>query len=304
MRILLFCYLMFLPAAFASACTVCGCSASNQYLGILPQFHKHFVGLQYQHRSFQSEHPGHGEQGSTYSNEQYSTVQVWGRYNLSNRVQLFGFMPYSSNIKKESGSNTRISGLGDITLLANYRLLINEDPTSKWQQNLQAGGGIKLQTGAYDKNATFNENGLPNMQPGTNSWDFILNANYTLRRNNIGINADASYTITTPNTVNYKFGNRISTGLLAFYWLEKNNLTLLPQAGLRIDLAGSDYDHYRNGWKNDMSGGSQLYATLGIQTFYKRLGAQIMYHHPVYQHYASGLVNTKFKSEAGIFLLF
>jgi hypothetical protein len=107
-----------------------------------------------------------------------------------------------------------------------------------------------------------------------------------------------------PNVIQYKYGNRLSAGVSGFYWYQKKNWTLLPQAGLRFDLAGPDYDNYRYNWKNDMSGGTQLYASAGAQAFYKRIGLQLMYHHPLAQHYANGLVNTRFKTEAGAFLLF
>ena len=70
-------FLLVFIAIDSNACTVCGCSASNQYLGILPQFHRHFLGLQYQHREFRSEHPAHeaGHSG-TVSQENFNTLQV------------------------------------------------------------------------------------------------------------------------------------------------------------------------------------------------------------------------------------
>ncbi len=300
------CILLLCAAVYSNACTVCGCSASNQYLGILPQFHRHFAGLQYQFRSFRSEHPGH-EAGipSTHSNEYYNTVQAWGRINLGKRIQLFAFVPYISNYKKEAGHTTMINGIGDITLLANYRLLgIKEKPGDTWQHSLQTGGGIKLPTGKFDARSIQKADRLPNMQPGTNSWDIILNTNYTIRKSALGMNLDASYTIVTPNTIGYRYGNRLSTGLTGFYWYQKKNTTLLPQIGARYDLAGPDYEHYHYRIKSDMSGGEQLYLSAGLQAFYKRAGLQLMYHQPVRQHYAGGLVTTKARAETGIYFLF
>ena len=213
-------------------------------------------------------------------------------------------MPYVSNLKKENGIHTTISGLGDVTLLANYRFMGANDNSDEWKHNLQGGGGIKLPTGAYDEHAIKYTEGLPNMQPGTNSWDFIVNANYTLRHQSAGVNIDASYTITTANKVQYKYGNRFSTGILGFYWYEKDKISLLPQAGFRLDVAGTDYDNYKYRWKNDMSGGEQLYLSAGVQAYYSRIGLQLMYHYPLMQHYASGLVTTKMKAEAGLYFLF
>jgi hypothetical protein len=305
MKRIILCMLLLSAAVYSKACTVCGCSASNQYLGILPQYDKHFIGLQYQFRNFESHHvPGEADETNSISNEYYNTVQLWGRINAGKHFQFFAFVPYVSNLKKEDGIATRISGLGDATLLVNYRILGNKVATSEWQQNLQAGGGVKLPTGAYDVNAIQYTEGLPNMQPGTNSWDFIANANYTLRHKQAGINIDASYTMTTPNSIQYKYGNRFSAGALGFYWLQKKSWSVLPQAGLRFDVAGTDYDNYSYRWENDMSGGEQLYASAGVQAYYKRVGVQLMGHLPLMQHYASGLVTAGFKTEAGVYFLF
>lgn len=305
MKRIILCMLLLCAATYGRACTVCGCSASNQYLGILPQFSKHFVGLQYQFRGFESKHLAHeAGEASSLSKEYYNTVQAWGRLNVGKRIQIFAFVPYVHNVKKENGIHTTISGLGDVTLLANYRIAGAKDNSNEWKHNLQAGGGIKLPTGNYDVHAIQEEEGLPNMQPGTNSWDLIVNANYTLRHKKTGVNIDASYTFTTPNSVQYKYGNRLSAGALGFYWYQKKNFSLLPQAGLRFDVAGADYDNYKYRWESDMSGGEQLYASIGVQAYYNRIGLQVMYHYPLMQHYASGLVTSTFKSEAGVYFLF
>jgi hypothetical protein len=296
--------LLCLAATPAIACTVCGSSAINQYLGVLPQFHKHFVSLQYQYRNFRSEHPGHGEDASSFSNENYNTLQLWGRANLGKRVQLFAFVPYVSNTTYRDGVRTRIEGRGDISLLANVRLAGINTAGNTWQHNLQAGGGIKAPTGAYDAAAATSAGGLPNMQPGTGAWDVTANTNYTIRRKAVGLNVDVSYTLTTPNARNYKYGNRASAGVLGFYWLSKNDWSVLPQLGMRLDIAGGDYDNYALGFANDMMGGEQLYATAGLQTYYKRIGAQLTCHKPVYQHYAGGMVNTLLKLETTVYWLF
>lgn len=291
-------------ATLSHACAVCGSSASNQYLGVLPQSHKHFLSLQYQYRGFKSEHPGHGETSSSFSNEHYNTVQLWGRANLGSRVQLFGFVPYISNTSSQQGVREGVSGVGDATVLANVRIAGMKSGGRIWQHNLQAGGGVKLPTGRYDAVAIKTLAALPNMQPGTGSWDFIGNANYTIRRKALGVNVDAAYTLTTPNSYQYKYGNRMSGGVLGFYWLSKGDLDIVPQAGLRLDINSRDYENYSTGLSNDMTGGEQLYASLALQAYYKRIGAQATCYKPVYQHYAGGMVNTLIKVETTVYFLF
>ena len=169
---------------------------------------------------------------------------------------------------------------------------------------MQAGGGIKLPTGNFEKTVLQEIEGLPNMQTGTNSWDYLMNVNYTVKRQSFGIILDASYTLTTPNSIGYKFGDRISTGLLAFYWIENPSFIAIPQLGVRYDHANEDYENFDKGWISDMSGGHQLYLSSGLQLYKGSVGLQLSAHFPLDQEYAGGQVTTKFKGEAGVFLLF
>jgi hypothetical protein len=288
-----------------NACTICGCSASNQYLGILPQSKTSFVGIQYQFRAFNSTHiPEAGETIAKTSVENYHSIQLWGRYNVSERIQLFAFVPYITNERLESGGKSSVSGLGDATILINYRVLGANCTGKKWKHNLLAGGGVKLPTGKYDSYSIKYNEGLPNMQPGTSSYDFVVNTNYTLQHNNTGLNTDLSYMITTSNADKYKFGNRLNAGLNAFYTIQIKQFKLIPLLCARFEIAGCDYDNYSLGVKNDMSGGNQLYASVGIQAYYKKIGVQTMLLKPAMQHYAGGMVSNKYKAEVGIYFLF
>src|SRR5690606_28763588 len=125
--------------------------------------------------------------------------------------------------------------------------------------DLQAGGGIKLPTGVYDCKTIQTRDGLPNMQPGTKSWDIIANVNYTVKKKSVGLNIDMSYTFITPNINDYKFGNRFGTSITAFYWWRMNDITVLPQGGLRFDVTAADFENFVTKTRNDMTGGEQLY---------------------------------------------
>ncbi len=297
---------MFIIGALpANACDVCGCSGSNQYIGILPQFYRHFIGLQYQYRTFSSDHvPFHIGDPPEHSTEQYQTVQLIGRYYISRKVQLLAFVPYHFNRKDEEGVVSYSSGLGDASLLGNVEVLGTKNADAPLQQKLLAGGGLKLPTGRHDALASMGDDGLPNMQPGTGSWDFLANVNYTIRKKGMGVNADVTYTQTTANHEGYKYGNRLSAGLTGFYWWQHRAFRVLPQAGLRYNYASMDWDNYRKGWINDVSGGHQLFAAMGAQGYYKSWGLQLMYYHPLEQQYAGGLVTAGGHTEATFFFLF
>ncbi len=289
----------------ARACELCGCSASSQYLGILPEFYKQFIGVQYQYTSFTAKQPSLMDPSDNESAYEFnSTYQVWGRYYIGNKVQLFGFLPYHMNTGADGGTAIKTNGIGDASVLGNIVVFRRDADTAVWKQTLLAGGGVKLPTGKYTGVTTLDEQGLPNVQAGTGSWDFIVNANYTIRYQKVGLNADASYTMTTANKVDYKYGNRLNTGLLAFYWWQKNNVSLLPQAGVRYEYTLHDYDNYEHKWLNESSGGNIVFATAGVQAYIKRYGAKVMYSIPVSQHYANGDVTVQPRLETSLFFLF
>ncbi len=290
----------------ASACDVCGCSASNQYLGILPQFHWNFAGIQYLHGSFSSTHPSLFEGWpDEHAQDHYNTFQAWGRYNVGRRFQVFAFVPYHYNIDHADTATSTSSGLGDISFLVNRIMLQDKGKADGWGQQLIAGGGVKLPTGRHNGITTPDRLGLPNLQPGTGSWDFIVNANYTLRYKKQGLNLDGAYTFTTVNKDNFKYGNRLNAGLLWFYGCRlKHGISMLPQGGLRYEYTLHDYDNYSKKWLNEQSGGYLCYGDLGLQAYYKRVGLRLSYQLPLGQYYGSGYVTAKQKSEAGVFILF
>lgn len=303
-RLLLLLSLTTVTVTTANACDLCGCSASNQSLGILPGQEWNFVGIQYQFNYFKSNYPSiYDGQPNVLSDDKYHTLQVWGRYNLSKRIQVFAFVPYRTNLHHTDSTSVSNSGIGDISALINL-VILKTKPDQKWNQQLIAGGGIKLPTGKNVGITTLDREGLPNMQPGTGSWDFLLNANYTVSHKKIGFNIDASYSITTANKDQYKYGNKFNSGLLGFYALQYKNWKLLPQTGIRCEYALHDYDNYARRWLNEETGGTIAYATVGVQAFYKRIGVRITYEAPFIQHYDSGYVTAKQKFDAGLFLLF
>ena len=289
----------------ARACELCGCSASNQYLGILPQFYKQFIGVQYQYTSFTAKQRSLMDPSDYETAYEFNTTyQVWGRYYIGDRVQLFGFVPYHVNTGSDAGTPITTNGIGDVSVLANVVILKDDSGSMAWHQTLLAGGGVKMPTGKYTGISQLDEQGLPNVQAGTGSWDFIVNANYTLRYKKVGINADVAYTMTTANKAEYKYGNRLNTGLLAFYWWQPKALALLPQAGVRYEYSLHDYDNYPHKWLNENSGGNVLFGAVGVQAFYKRLGAKVMYNIPLEQHYAANNVTVNSRLETSVLFLF
>ncbi|MBL7719262.1 MAG: hypothetical protein JNL72_10540, partial [Flavipsychrobacter sp.] len=223
----------------ALACDVCG-GASGSYLGILPRFNDHFIGLSAQYQQFNSTHPVMTGAATPVESANYTrSITAWGRFYPLRRLQVFAFVPYVYNTAVEPTETVLMDGLGDVRVLANYMVLDTRDSDSRVLHTLLAGGGIKAPTG---RNDVVNTEGiiLSNMQPGTGSWDLVANINYTLRAGKAGVNADASYRYCTTNTRDYRYGDRVNGALTGFYWLETGSISLLPQAGARYEYSATD----------------------------------------------------------------
>lgn len=283
------------------ACNVCGGSANSQNLGVLPQFNKHFLGVQYSQKSF-GNHMNMEDQDDGGSRDRYQSVQLWGRYTINERIQLLGFLPYSYNTAEHEGRNASVKGLGDVLVVASYRLIASDDCGPVWKTNLQLGGGVKMPTGSYDH---AQQNGmLPNMQPGTGSWDGVVSLSYSTQYRKVGIAVDMNYTVNSENRDGYKFGNRLTVSALGYYALSGARYNVLPLAGLRIENYATDFENYHKRWVNNMTGGDVAFATLGVQAFYGQLGFNFAFYQPVFQKYRDEMVSTGQKTEIGVQFLF
>lgn len=229
---------------FGNCCDICSCASGNANLGILPQFHKHFIGIHYQYRTYQTELYTLGENNPKLSKERFQLIELRGRFNIGKRWQLFAFVPYQWNHQTKGAFITRFQGIGDVSTIANYNLINTGDSLYvSWKQNLQFGGGLKLPTG---KSQRISADGLynANIQTGTGSIDFIANLIYTLRKANFGINASSMFRYTTENPMNFRQGNKISSSVNGFYWGKlENDQAILPILGFMYEARGADIDH-------------------------------------------------------------
>lgn len=289
--------------ANVKACDACGCAASSQFTGLLPNYDNNFIGLQYQFSSlsadYSSAYIGRPEE---HTHDQYNSFQLWGRHNIGKNYQLFAFVPYQYNVRTRDGIVASGTGIGDVSFLLN-RVLLNSAHVS-WSHALTAGAGLKTPTGKYANITVADNHILPNIQPGTGSWDVITNVNYTIKHGRTGLNADAAYNFTTTNKYSYKYGNRLNCGIAGFYSLGMGQVNIIPNVGLRYEYALHDYDNYKKNWLNDESGGSILLATAGAQAYFKHIGARVTWQQPLSQRYGNGTMTIGQKIETSIFFLF
>lgn len=282
-RYLLSLMLLLVVVSASIACDVCGCGAGNYYFGMMPQFHKNFVGIRYRQFSYRShlgQHAIHATQ------ETFHVSELWGRYYPHSRVQLLGFLPWAYHEQHTYQGTKTLQGIADAMILANYQLIQIEKENHK--HSLWAGMGVKMPTGKshYDTNdATHVAN--PNFQLGTGSWDLLFNTFYQFRRQKWGINADAAFKMNTANSQEYRFGNRVS-GNLAFFHVQKvKNVGLMPHLGIYAEHSFMDT---QKGILLENTGGNLLAQTLGVEFFYKNINIGANAHVPLAQDLASGSV--------------
>ncbi len=255
------------------ACDMCGCAMGGNYSGIFPQFSKNIIGVRHQFRSFS--HP------NTYLNtngdsrvltDEFRSTEIWGRFYPHPKVQLFVFVPYRSHERTETLRNTRISGIGDISVMANYALVNTGDSLDrKYRHTLLLGGGVKLPTGKYQQR---DENKLllpAQFQIGTGGYALVANVNYTLRYKAFGLNSEVSYRHNTANEWVYQFGAQTAAVANIFYWIDSGKTTILPSAGIAWERYDKDLEFNR---QKTETGGEVLLANLGLDLYFPRFFVQ------------------------------
>ncbi len=282
------------------ACDMCGGTSGNQYIGLLPAFNRNFIGVQYLTGKQSGTYPtGLFDKTEEHTTDYYNTVQLWGKHRIGQKYMIFAFVPYQTNIRVKDGIRSSYSGLGDMTIVLN-RTFLNRNGGSL-KHTIFGGVGVKLPTGNATKNS---ERSLPGVNPGTGTWDFSANANYTARYKNGGVNVAISGVLSTVASDKYKVGNRLNTAITGFYSTELGRFVLSPQLGCRYEYATQDFYNYQHSWINDYSGGQVLYGTAGLQVVIKNIGMRLTYMIPMLQQFNGNQVSAIFKANIGLFTTF
>lgn len=272
------------------ACDICGCANSGSYFGLMPQSNKSLVGVRYSFMHFNT----HPESPVLNTQETFNIAEVYTRFFPIKRVQVMAFVPLRFDRQETSSITKKQSGLGDATLLANYNLfntLMDGTSSSDYTHTLMVGGGIKLPTGRfrYDEN-DYLQVANANFQPGTGSTDFIVNAFYTLNRNQWGLSLNMSHKFNTTNSIGYRFGNQIYGTTELYKSIAIGKLTLTPSVGVYGEYA-------RHGRQDnviqDITGGKIINASAGVHLFSNRWTAGLSGQTPIWQKSASGHVFAK-----------
>lgn len=280
-KICLIVLVLVLEGSSSFACNTCGCGVGNYHYGILPQFRKNFVGVRYRYSSFKSILDD--SHSHSYSYETFQTAELWARFYPAKRLQTFLFVPFNFNEREEGSTVKSLKGLGDIVISANYNLINTYDSADNFlKHNLLIGAGLKLPTGEYRAI----ENGLTvnqNFQLGTGSVDFLFNLIYTVRRKNLGLNSEFSYSWNTTNKDEYKFGNALRAAITAFYVLNIKSVTITPNVGMSGEFFKDNQQFNEpfpdtGGWAYLPNAGAEVYVrSLAFGFSYTRPGKQALF---------------------------
>lgn len=276
------------------ACDICGCGVGSYYLGILPDFHKRFFGLRYQHKSLLTHLGSNGEATYLTTKETYSIAELWGGWNIGTKFRVLAFAPVNFNTRENQGHITHKSGVGDLAFMGYANIFTRHRGTAKGKMlahSLWAGLGIKIPTGAYsntDKNVA---EGIQNtFQLGTGSVDYTFQAAYDIRLQDAGINTNINYKWNSANRYEYRYGNKFTLNTLAYYKFRvHNSISVAPNAGLLYEQAAKDVK--QQGITVDISGGHSLAIAGGCEINFKKMSVGAGWQHPVQQRLANGSVS-------------
>ncbi|HWB27549.1 MAG TPA: hypothetical protein VG738_18865 [Chitinophagaceae bacterium] len=294
MKRILLSFLMLLLAPGIFACPFCGCGGSNVYMGLMPEFRRAFMGVRYNYSQF---HTSLFNDPSQFSTNYYNSIELWGGINITKKFQVLGFVPYYSNKQVDDDGVATPHGLGDITVLGQYQLFHKTTLNRKKnvvQQGLWVGGGLKVATGSFNPDLNNPDISVAdiNAELGTGSTDFIVDGMYNIRIENVGVNVSASYKINTVNSQHYKYGNKFSSNLIAYYRLGAKKLGISPNAGFGYEniersLLNSKMVQYTSGNVSN--------AIIGIEFTLRTIDIGINGQLPVTQKFAEGQTQLRFK---------
>jgi len=279
-------------------CDLCGC-----YFGIEPNFNQNSVGVRYSYFKYYSapepvvDNPAldHEVIGGTEETEIYSKVEIFGKYNVTPKLRLLVTLPY----KFIEINGKSIKDFGDVSLLAQYQIFstapsLKEE--SQYRQRVYLGAGIKLPTGAFNKQLEFGVT-EPHFQPGTGAFDFLVSGSYFSKYKDFGFNTDVSYSIATKNKNDYQFANRFNLTSSIFYQIEVDQTGLMPHAGVYLEQAPKDK---QTDVEVPSSGGSVVFFTGGLDIFYGSLSLNLTYQHPINDKLNGSQVPNKFRVISGL----
>jgi Putative MetA-pathway of phenol degradation len=282
-----------LIATGTNACDICGSGAGGGYMGLLPGFKSKFLSVRYSQNSLRS-HLGPGG-SSTYltTTERFQTMELWGAVNVGKRFRIMSFVPLQMISRTNANGNATKNGMGDVSAVGYYKLFNHEKAIGEKRllmQSFWVGTGIKIPTGAYNPNERNVQEAAQNsFQLGTGSMDYSAHLLYDIRLQNAGVTINSSYRVNSSNKFGYRYGNKFTANLLAYYnFITDKSFGLTPNAGVLYEQ--SDKDRKMANIEVWETGGFSTMGTVGLEFLFKQFGAGLNYQLPMAQQLGEGKV--------------
>lgn len=293
--------ILLIVVSVSYACPICGFGGGNLYMGLFPNFKNKFLGVRWNYAEY---HTHLINDPIQFSHNYYNTTEIWGGINIGKRWQVLVFLPYHSNSQfDDDAGHTAKSGLGDITVLGNYKLFDSKsikNSSSKRSQQLWIGGGVKIPTGSFNVDVKDASTTLAdiNAQIGTGSADLFLNARHSIQYKSFGVATSASYKIGLANSQHYKYGNKLTLNSIAFYQLKNKKMIVIPNAGLAFENIESNRlnnqkVYLSNGLNSGFfaTGGRTCNFLAGVDVTIKQISVGVNIQAPLSQQFAGGQTN-------------
>jgi hypothetical protein len=273
----------------AHACDICGYGVANYNPFLFPHLSRSYLSMAYQHRVYHT----HAHDG-TVSRQQYNSVSLSVQYGVTKKLQLVALVPYQFNSLRDRHTTKNVNGMGDATLLANYRLW--DKPFGTLRHTVMAGVGIKLPTGRYEpaKNETLDDQ---NFQRGTGSLDYLVNASYRLGYRKWIVNVATSYKYNNANTDGYRYGDMFTAGVTVIRRKDWDGFSVAPYLQVMHEQQLKDADKHI---LQTHSGGRVLYTGGGLDMNTRKVAFGVNYQWAAAQHLAEGHITVKPKVSAHI----
>tara|TARA_R110002020_G_scaffold2415_5_gene11228 strand:- start:11611 stop:12579 length:969 start_codon:yes stop_codon:yes gene_type:complete len=273
---------------FLEDCDACGCSANGGSMGFSSMIAQNFVGLRYMYQSYKSREGVFNN--SPWIDENFNTLQAWGRIPISERIEVTALVPYHFNKREKTTGNETIKGIGDITVMGFYTIIRPKNDSIPLRHKLQVGIGIKAPTGTY--NSENNGSVNPSFQLGTGSWDYTVAGEYIIKHKNLGFNTMVNYIYKTKNNKSYKFGNQVNYGGTLFYSLMSKNFAVVPQIGIAGELYQSNEEF---GEEVPLTEGDIFFGKAGLELGYDKFSIGINAMLPISQNLTGGRVEANYR---------
>lgn len=277
--------LLVLCIAFSKLILACGCDMFIAYQGIMPSDYNGSIGVNMRQRFFKGAASIHNHSdGSAHThgqmNQLLANYELNYRFFITRKLIISGNIPMADNqLTSSNALNTiRNIGIGDPLVLLKYEILSpnnNEEVSTK--HRLLLGTGIKLPFGSSYKdfiNDTPMDENLLQLQLGTGSFDWIINANYQVRRKSIGLQTDISFKQNFVNKFGFEKGKQLNVQANFFYQKKWSKTVMMAILGAVYENAASDKIN-----KNRLinTGGSNLYGNVGAEIFMKKVSVYFNY---------------------------